>query len=288
MPHDEWQRLVRRAVAAISGGHLAKVVLARRVEVTANRPFVVHEALARLASLYPSCAVFHYEGFIGASPETLIRRTGDLVLSHPLAGTIARSGDPATDDAALAKLLASPKARHEHRLVVDAIASQLRAHCSELDVPPEPSLLALRNVSHLGTPLKGRLEAFGGPGGAGGSAPGLQSSKGGPPPGRLPTSLELAAMLQPTPAVGGAPTETAIGWQRAEEGFDRGWYAGPVGWEDAAGDGEWVLGLRSAHISGERAWLYAGNGIVAGSDPESELAETQLKLQALLAALVRP
>ena len=104
----------------------------------------------------------------------------------------------------------------------------------------------------------------------------------------LPTSLELAALLQPTPAVGGLPVDAAIQWQRQNEGFDRGCYAGPLGWVDSAGDGEWVLGLRSAHVSGNRAVMYAGNGIVVGSDPDAELGETQLKLQALLAALVRP
>jgi menaquinone-specific isochorismate synthase len=289
-PHQDWERLVRRTVSAISRGELNKVVLARRVEVVANRPFVLHEALSRLASLYPTCAVFHCEGFIGASPETLVRRAGNRVFSHPLAGTIARSGDPAADDAALGALLASQKARHEHALVVEAVVSRLGPYCSQLEAPSQPSVLALRNVSHLGTPLAGKLRAP--------SAPARLTAQplgsGGPSwpgpswPERLPTALELAAVLQPTPAVGGDPTEAAIEWQLATEGFDRGWYAGPVGWVDAAGDGEWVLGLRSAHVAGERAWLYAGNGIVAGSDPASELAETQLKLQALLAALVRP
>jgi len=128
-------------------------------------------------------------------------------------------------------------------------------------------VVALRNVSHLGTLLHGQLAWH---------------------PSGLPTSLELAALLQPTPAVGGLPVAAAIAWQRANEGFPRGHYAGPVGWMDARGDGAWALGLRSADISGPSACLYAGAGIVAGSDPDTELAETQLKLQALLAALVRP
>ncbi|MGO9657725.1 MAG: isochorismate synthase MenF, partial [Acidimicrobiales bacterium] len=215
-------------------------------------------------NLYPSCAVFHVEGFIGASPETLVRRTGRDVLSHPLAGTVARSGDTATDAALLAGLMASGKDRHEHQLVVDEIAAKLRPLCRQLEVPPVPSVLALRNVSHLGTELRGTL------------ADGATSS------------LALAALLQPTPAVGGLPSEAALSWQRANEGFDRGTYAGPVGWVDSRGDGEWALGLRSADVSGPHAALYAGNGIVAASSPEAELAETQLKLQALLAAMVRP
>jgi menaquinone-specific isochorismate synthase len=264
MPHSEWKLLVARAVAEMERGAFAKVVLARRVDVVGNRPFVLPETLSRLANLYPSCAVFHVEGFIGASPETLVRRTGHDVLSHPLAGTVARSGDTATDAALLAALMASGKDRHEHQLVVDEIAAKLRPLCRQLEVPPVPSVLALRNVSHLGTELRGTL------------ADGATSS------------LALAALLQPTPAVGGLPAEAALAWQRANEGFDRGTYAGPVGWVDSRGDGEWALGLRSADVSGPHAALYAGNGIVAGSAPDAELAETQLKLQALLAALVRP
>jgi menaquinone-specific isochorismate synthase len=264
MPHADWKLLVARAVAEMDQGAFTKVVLARRVDVVANRPFVLPETLSRLATLYPSCAVFHIEGFIGASPEVLVRRTGHDVLSHPLAGTVARSGDTGTDAALLAGLMASAKDRHEHQLVVDAIAAKLRPLCLNLEVPPVPSVLALRNVSHLGTELRGAL------------ADGA------------PSSLSLAALLQPTPAVGGQPAEAALAWQRDHEGFDRGTYAGPVGWMDGRGDGEWVLGLRSANVSGCEAALYAGNGIVAASSPDAELAETQLKLQALLAALVRP
>jgi menaquinone-specific isochorismate synthase len=267
IPHDEWKQLVAKAVGEMEGGSLAKVVLARQVEVLANRPFVLPETLARLASLYPSCTVFHIEGFIGASPEVLVRRMGAEILSHPLAGTVARSGDPATDEALLAALMGSRKDRHEHQLVVDAISAKLRPFCASLDVPKTPTVVPLRNVSHLGTEIRGSLS---------------------PANALLPTSLELAALLQPTPAVGGLPVDAALRWQRDNEGFDRGCYAGPVGWLDGRGDGEWALGLRSATVSGRRAVLYAGNGIVAGSDPDAELAETQLKLQALLAALVRP
>jgi menaquinone-specific isochorismate synthase len=275
MPHDEWKQRVRRAVAEMEKGSFDKVVLARRIDVVANRPFVLHDTLARLASLYPSCAVFHVEGFIGASPETLVRRTGREIVSHPLAGTVARSGDDRTDAALLAGLMASAKDRREHQLVVDAIAAQLGPLCSSLDVPAEPAVMALRNVSHLGTLLRGTLAAS-------------SAVSGNNDKPALATALELAALLQPTPAVGGHPTGAAVRWQRDNEGFERGCYAGPVGWVDARGDGEWALGLRSAHVSGCHATMYAGNGIVLGSDPDAELAETQLKLQALLAALVRP
>jgi len=271
MPHADWKKLVSRAVDEMESGSLSKVVLARQIEVMANRRFVLHETLARLASLYPSCAVFHVEGFLGASPETLLRRTGSDIESHPLAGTVARSGDPATDEALVAALMSSRKDRREHQLVVDEIVATLRPLCASLDVPDAPSVMPLRNVSHLGTAIRGQLLPVGA-----GALP------------ALPTSLELAALLQPTPAVGGLPVGPALRWQRDNEGFDRGCYAGPVGWVDSRGDGEWVLGLRSANVSGRRAVLYAGNGIVAGSDPDAELGETQLKLQALLAALVRP
>ena len=264
MPHADWKLLVARAVAEMEQGAFTKVVLARRVDVVANRPFVLPEALSRLATLYPSCAVFHVEGFIGASPETLVRRTGGDVLSHPLAGTVARSGDSATDAALLAGLMASGKDRHEHQLVVDEIAAKLGPLCRHLDVPAVPSVMALRNVSHLGTELRGTLTD----GGA--------------------SSLALAALLQPTPAVGGLPTEAAVSWQRQNEGFDRGTLRRPGRLGGRPGGRRMGLGLRSADVSGRNAALYAGNGIVAGSVPDAELAETQLKLQALLAALVRP
>lgn len=263
MPHPSWEKVVEEAVSAIGHGDLRKVVLARMVDITANRPFIVSEVLERLVSLYPSCMVFSVAGFIGASPELLVRREGDLVESHPLAGTVARSGDVHGDEALVARLMSSPKARHEHRVVVDAVADALAPLCSELDVPAEPTIVSLRNVSHLGTHVRGRLEG-------------------------CPSSLELVARMHPTPAVGGTPTDAAVKYLQSVEGFDRGNYAGPVGWMDGRGDGAWALGIRSAVVSGNQAHIYAGNGIVAGSDPAEELAETQLKLQALLAALVRP
>ncbi len=265
VPHRQWRELVARAVAEAEAGTLTKVVVARRVDVVANRPFSLTEALRRLVTLYPSCSVFHVEGFIGASPEILVRRNGLDVFSQPLAGTVPRSGDQASDDALVNALVTSTKDRLEHQVVVDAIAGTLGRWCSSLEVPEYPSVVSLRNVSHLGTLVHGSLK-----------------------PDKPPTCLELVAQLQPTPAVGGVPAPAAFAWQRANEGFHRGHYAGPVGWMDSRGDGAWAVALRCADVIGSRASLYAGAGVVAGSDPDSELAETQLKLQALLAALVRP
>ncbi len=265
MPHVEWKAVVAGAVDVLRAGSLRKVVLARRVDISANRPFVLPDVLSRLAALYPSCMIFSINGFVGASPELLIRRTGSHVETHPLAGTVARSGDAHADQALVAGLMESPKARHEHQVVVDFLRDALAPVCSKLEIPARPSVLGLRNVSHLATHITGRLIDR-----------------------EPPTALELVAAVHPTPAVGGTPTAAAVRYLRDVEGFDRGRYAGPVGWVDARGDGAWAIGIRSAEITGARARIYAGNGVVAGSDPAEELAETQLKLQALLAALVRP
>ena len=266
LDHDVWREIVAGAVDRISAGGLGKVVLARQVDVTANRPFVIPDVLSRLRALYPTCMIFRIDGFLGASPELLIERSGDRVSSHPLAGTIGRSGDLATDEALIAGLLASAKQRREHAYVIEGLRRSLGPLCVSLDVPDKPTVLELRNVCHLATRLSGVL------------APGPD----------VPTALQLVATVHPTPAVGGTPTDEAVAYIDAVEGFDRGRYAGPVGWMDAHGDGSWAIGLRSANVHGERASMYAGVGLVAGSHPGSELEETQLKLQALLAALVRP
>jgi menaquinone-specific isochorismate synthase len=265
LPHVTWRALVAGAVERIHAGELDKVVLARRVDVTANRPFLTSEVLERLIALYPACMVFRIDGFLGASPELLIGRRGRDLLSHPLAGTIARSGDSAADRALVEGLLASVKDRAEHAFVVDQLRRALEPMCSELDVPEQPSILELRNVSHLATMIAGRLRGDDGP-----------------------SALELVAAVHPTPAVAGTPTAEATAYLQAVEGFDRDRYAGPVGWVDGHGDGTWALGIRSALVTGSTASMYAGVGVVADSDPAAELAETQLKLQALLAALVRP
>ena len=276
LDHDAWREIVAAAVDRVTSGALGKVVLARQVDVTANRPFVIPDVLSRLLALYPTCMVFRIGGFLGASPEVLIERYGDRVASHPLAGTIGRSGDLATDEANIAGLLASPKQRREHAYVIDDLRRNLGPLCVSLDVPDKPTVLELRNVCHLATRLGGVLSP--GPGQTGPALAGFT----------VPTALDLVATVHPTPAVGGTPTGEAVAYIGAVEGFDRGRYAGPVGWMDARGDGSWAIGLRSADVDGERASMYAGVGLVAGSRPGSELEETQLKLQALLAALVRP
>ena len=264
IPHREWCAIVAEAVEVIESGKLRKVVVAREIAVEANRPILAVDVLARLRALYPSCLLFSIDGFVGASPELLVSRRGDQVSSHPLAGTIPRSGDPAVDDRLGAALLESAKDREEHALVVDEVAAVLRRHCEVLDVPAGPSIVPLRNVSHLGTRISGRL---------------------GEP---RPSALALARLLHPTPAVAGTPTTDALAWIHQFERLNRGRFAGPVGWMDARGDGDWAVGIRSAELDGHRARLMAGVGVVADSTPEAELAETQLKLQALLAAIVRP
>lgn len=265
LSHEEWCRRVAATVAQIDEGRVDKVVLARRVDVRANRPFVLREVLSRLAALYPSCALFSLDGFIGASPELLIERRGDRLVSRPLAGTVARSGDEEIDRELVDALLASRKNRHEHGFVPEGLREALVGVCTQLDVPDTPAVIGLRNVSHLATLITGRLR-----------------------PGPGTSALELVARVHPTPALAGTPTDTALELLRQADGFDRGRFGGPVGWMDARGDGAWAVGIRCAQVDGAVARLYAGVGLVRGSDPEAELTETQLKLQALLAALVRP
>jgi len=297
MDHDAWEELVSGAVARIDDGTLGKVVLARRVDVIANRPFVTSDVLSRLLALYPTCMVFRIDGFLGASPELLIERCGRYVASQPLAGTVGRSGDLATDEALIAGLLASPKDRREHAYVIEDLRRTLSPVCESLEVPDKPTVLELRNVSHLATRMSGVLSAVPHPSAAPGrKASDSHQSRFGPAhleyaahPGLdVPSALELVARVHPTAAVGGTPTDAAIAYIDEVEGFDRGQYAGPVGWMDACGDGSWAIGLRAADVGGDHASLYAGVGLVAGSSPRAELEETQLKLQALLAALVRP
>ena len=262
--HGDWQRTIAAAVAEIEAGRLDKVVVAREVLVEANRRIVVPDVLERLRSLYPACVVFSVDGFLGASPELLVERTGSTVRSHPLAGTYPRSGDPHADEQLAAELVASVKDQREHRFVIEEIERVLRPLCSAIDVPAAPSVMQLRNVLHLGTEITGTLT------------------------GAAPTALDLVAALHPTPAVAGTPTDAALAWLAHHEGMPRGRYAGPVGWVDAAGDGMFAIGIRSAEVDGRRARLFAGVGIVEGSEPRRELIETQLKLQAILAAVVRP
>ncbi|MGH9139455.1 MAG: isochorismate synthase, partial [Acidimicrobiales bacterium] len=262
----EWCDVVAAATKAIGApaGSLEKVVLAREVRVEAEVPFDPPTLLRRLRRAYPGCFVFHVNGFVGASPELLVGRAGDVVRAQPMAGTAARGGDPAVDARLAAGLLASPIYRHEHQVTIDMVHDTLLPWCSYLDYEAEPSVVPLANVQHLATLVEGRLSQ--------------------PPP----SVLELVRALHPTPAVAGRPRHAAIAWIEEHEGFDRGRYAGTVGWVDGRGNGTWAVSVRCAEVAGAQARVFAGNGIVAGSDPDTELAETQAKLQAMLAVLVRP
>jgi menaquinone-specific isochorismate synthase len=266
-PHRDFLDRVGAALAEIHAGSLDKLVLAREVTVHANRPFRQADLLGRLRALHPSCTAFAIDGFIGATPELLISRDGARIASVPLAGTAARSGDPDADHKAEQALLASAKERSEHRVVVDAIIAALSPVADRLEVPDRPVIRELRNVSHLGTEISGVL---------------ARGDDG------YPGVLELVGLLHPTPAVAGTPVDLALDYLVKLEELDRDRYGGPVGWVNARGDGEWYVGIRSAVVEGTSARLFAGVGIVADSDPASELAETQLKLQAFLAAAVRP
>lgn len=266
--HEDFMERVAKAVSEVRSGRLEKVVLAREVVIEANRVFSQADLLERLRTLHPGCLTFSVDGFMGASPELLLRRSGVEIASHPLAGTAARSGDPEADARAEAALLSSEKERGEHRAVVEAIAAGLGPVTSALEVPAGPEIVELRNVSHLGTSITGRL------------APGEE--------GELLSALEAVALIHPTPAVAGSPGELALEYLAKEEELARGRYAGPVGWVAANGDGEFHLAIRSGSVAGRIARIVAGVGIVADSDPAAELRETQLKLQAMLAALVRP
>lgn len=267
-PHEDFLQRLGAAIGEVRSGRLDKVVMAREVLIEANRPFRQGDLLERLRTLHPSCATFAVDGFLGATPELLIRRFGGDLESHPLAGTAARSGDPEVDRRVEAAMLASDKERSEHRAVVDAITDGLRPALAELSVPDEPGIVELRNVSHLGTRITGRIAAG--------------------PDGETRNALELLALIHPTPAVSGTPLDLALDYLAKAEELDRDRYAGAVGWMNGDGDGEWYLGIRCAIVADRSARLFAGVGIVADSDPAAELAETQLKLQAFLAAAVRP
>ena len=273
---DEWMAAVEEALALIAAGPLAKVVLAREVVVEADRPFAVDAVVDRLRHLHRSSFTYAFGGFVGASPELLVRRRGDRVISQPMAGTVPR-GETVSDDRRLSRRLeSSGKDRSEHRLVVDAIVAALGPVCRSLYAGDGPEVVRLATVSHLATTVTGRLL----PPGEGPS--GLLGGE------HRPTALGLARLLHPTPAVGGLPRSSALAAIAALERFDRGLYAGPVGWVDSRGDGDWAVALRCATLQGASARLAAGAGIVAGSDPAAEWTETQAKLEPMLHALVRP
>jgi menaquinone-specific isochorismate synthase len=263
-PSEQWQASVVAVRDSLRSGTARKVVLARELHIDADAPISRVDVLRQLRLAYPSCMLFAHDGFIGASPELLVSRVGDRVRSHPMAGTAPRSSDPSTDARLAANLLASDKDRIEHRYTIDMVHDTLLPWCSFLDEEAEPSVVAMANVQHLATLVEGRLST---------------------PPASV---IELMRALHPTPAVNGAPREVALELIVGHEGIDRGRYAGPVGWVDADGNGEWAVGIRSAELDGNRARVFAGVGVVADSDPVAELAETRAKFQALLGAIIRP
>jgi menaquinone-specific isochorismate synthase len=250
---SDWEGAVWEAVIRINAGELEKVVMARDLIATASSEIDVRWPIRRLAEAYDMCWTFHVDGMVGATPELLVRRERGLVTSRVLAGTIRRTGDDVRDVALAGQLARSSKDLEEHEYAVRSVADALHPHCTSMNVPEVPFVLHLPNVMHLATDVAGVADNQGA------------------------NVLEIAASLHPSAAVGGTPTKSAMDLIDQIEGMDRGRYAGPVGWIDASGDGEFGIALRSAHVAGNKARLFAGCGIVANSDPDAELAESQAK-----------
>ncbi len=259
----EFRASVVAATERIAAGGLTKVVLARELVVELEQAVDVASLLAELRASYPAALCFAVDGFVGASPELLVSRVGEVVRAQPMAGTTARTGDPDADHRRASELLGSTKNRVEHQITIDMVHDTLLPFCSYLDAEPSPSVVAAGPVQHLATLVEGRL-----------SRP-------------TPPVLDLVAALHPTPAVGGWPRDEALTAIAALEHADRGRYAGPVGWTDAGGNGAFAVGIRSVELSGSDARLFAGVGVVADSDPRAELEETRAKARSLLGALVR-
>ena len=262
-PPQDWAAQVAGAIDRIGAGRLEKVVLARDLTAVCDAPVDPRTVLTRLADRYPGCWSFSVDGLLGATPEMLVRREKGLVTSRVLAGTIRRTGDDARDLALAARLARSSKDLEEHEYAVRSVAEALEPHCTSTNVPEAPFVLHLANVMHLATDVTGVLAD-------------------------ATSSLGLAAALHPSAAVCGTPTAQAAELIDAVEGMDRDRYAGPVGWMDAEGDGEWGIALRCARIDPadpSRLRLFAGCGIVAGSDPAAELAESDAKLLPMRQAL---
>jgi menaquinone-specific isochorismate synthase len=260
---EEWKAAVGRAVGRINDGELDKVVLARDLQARSAEPIDVRWLLETLAERYQRTWTFSVGGLVGATPELLVRRDQGLVLSRVLAGTIRRSGDDVRDLALAASLARSSKDLEEHEYAVRSVAQALAPHCSSMNVPETPFVLHLSNVMHLATDVAGVTADHA-------------------------TSLALAASLHPTAAVGGTPARVAVPLIADLEGMDRGRYAGPVGWMDASGDGEWGIALRCGRFDEEdpgAVRLFAGCGIVAGSDPDAEAAEAEAKFLPMRDAL---
>lgn len=262
---DHYCQNVQEALQQISGGTLQKVVLSRALRIAAQvdvkRLLQCLMSRNMLGYTFAMDLMDQGRALVGASPELLVSKTDRWVQSHPLAGSVPRSPDPQEDQARAQCLLASSKDHREHAFVVDAVAHTLAPHCHTLVVPKTPSLVSTPTLWHLGTHITGELKDP-----------------------RI-SSLELALALHPTPAVCGYPPQSAKAFIEATEGFDRGYFTGLVGWCDPQGDGEWAVTIRCAEVGDGCATLYAGAGIVQGSDPATELAETTAKMQTMLGAM---
>jgi menaquinone-specific isochorismate synthase len=257
----EWEQAVGEAVHRIThSAELGKVVLARDLHASADIPIDPRVLLRWLAARYPGCFTFACDGLVGATPELLIRKDGWEVSSLVLAGTTPRGATQAEDSALARTLLGSAKENEEHEYAAASLRDTLSPLCAAMYVTPRPELIRLPNVQHLGTRVRGTLAA-------------------------ARSALTLVATVHPTAAVGGTPTDAAVEVIRELESMDRERYAGPVGWVDADGNGEWGIALRCAQLDGNRARLFAGCGIVAGSDPAAELAETESKFRPMRNAL---
>jgi len=259
-----WGELVQEALAEIDRGAFEKVVLSRRLDVTGTRRFDLGRLIGALSCLFPSCKIVNLRrngsSFVAATPERLLRQQGTALEVDAIAGTAGRAEDAARDAALAKALAASDKNLREHRFVIDAIREALGPCCNEIEVPTRPDVMQLSNAQHLWSPMRARI----------------------PPDLDV---LDLAELLHPTPATNGQPRRETQEWLRQREPFARGWYTGAAGIVEPDLSGElWVL-LRCARVCGNRAELYAGAGIVAGSDPGSEWDETEAKLGAMLTAL---
>jgi isochorismate synthase len=263
-PPREFEAAVEGATSRIADGEFSKVVLAREVIVSAGAAHDPAAVFGAMREQFPACFCFccgtPEAAFIGASPELLVRRAGASVSTVALAGSTRRSSDPAVDDHLGEQLLRSDKDRREQRIVAERIVRALRPHAVWVEAAPEPEIVKVANIQHLATPVIAQLA-------------------------ESHSAIEMAGLLHPTPAVGGEPWPAAAGAIADLEGMDRGWYAAPVGWMDATEDGEFCVALRSALLRDRQAHLFAGVGVVAGSDPAAELAETEVKLGALLPLL---
>jgi salicylate biosynthesis isochorismate synthase len=259
-----WKAQVARSALDIAEGKLGKVVLARSIRLETSNPFDTTTALRRLSAQYAKCFVFAFARgdtcFLGATPERLLQVREGQIKTMALAGSLRRGATPDEDRTLGESLLGSSKDQEEHAVVVRTMTKNLADLCDMLDIPSAPSLLRLQNVQHLCTPITGKLRD------------GV-------------TLLDAVERLHPTPAMGGYPREIALSIIREREGFDRGWYAGPIGWVDWRDDGEFAVAIRSALTKENEAYLFAGCGIMADSDPEREYAESCWKLQPMLSAL---